>query len=130
MADMNLRSDIVVEVRQCFMKQYGRLEVAAVSSVFQSLLAECERPKAEALKMVGANHIPDLIGTNLEHALSAYEWSGYAVVGDPTGIWVHSVQPLSANGTPPQGFRWAADGRFLLADQGGATSGLSPASRP
>lgn len=118
MADMRLRSDIIAAVRQCFMKQYGRLEVAAVSSVFQALLAECERPDAEALKMVGANHIPDLIGTNLEHALSAYEWSGYALVGDPKGVWVQSVQKLNADGVPPKGFCWDKSGRFLVADQG------------
>ncbi len=26
-------------------------------------------------KLVGENHIPDIIGTNLEHALQTYEWS-------------------------------------------------------
>ncbi len=111
-----MKPDLTADVRECFLRQHGRLDRQAVAATFQVLLAECEPRAVAAEKPTGANYIPDLVGTNLERALVDYDWRGYALVGDPAGVWVQSVLPLGADGAPPKGFHWVPGGRFLLAD--------------
>ena len=68
-------------VEDLFLKHHGALRQEDVAAVFARLRGKVvTRCPASPLKMEAAKHLPELIGSNLDHALAEYEWHGCAPV--------------------------------------------------
>lgn len=60
---------------------------------------------------IAANHIPDLIGVNLEHALAAFRWDNLHPLSDD-GVTVCAVWQSDHPNDAPSGYVLSADGRY------------------
>lgn len=60
---------------------------------------------------IAANHIPDLIGVNLEHALTTYLWGSLRPLSDD-GVTVSGVWQGDHSGEAPSGYVLSEDGRW------------------
>lgn len=79
-------------VKNCFEERFGSLEQCDLKEVFKELerMVIDHRKPIECPKMHGGKHLPEIVGTNLEHALRVYEW------GD--------IRPVSKDGKTVSGF--------------------------
>ncbi len=65
----------------------------------------------EQPRLVAENYLPDIIGTNLEHALQAYKWLTHVPMTEDgqivSGFWDSSKVPM------PEGYELVMEGSVL-----------------
>ena len=77
-----------------------------------------EKRKSEAtLKPYGENYIPDIIGTNLQYAVDAYQWHTHVPMTED-GVIVSGFWDREKEKELPAGYEMEAGGRFLKKGQG------------
>lgn len=70
------------------------------------------RPNPEQSPLpIAGNHIPDLIGVNLEHALATFRWDNLRPMSDD-GVTVCAVWQSDHPNDAPSGYVLSADGRY------------------
>lgn len=97
-------------VQALFAKQRGGFYAADFIAVAELLgFTAYPRPNPGHSPLpIAANHIPDLIGVNLQHALTAYEWGDLCPLSDD-GVTVCGASPLDEG---PSEYVLSADGRY------------------
>ena len=71
-----------------------------------------KRGHEEALKPVAEHCFPDIISTNLRHAVNAYEWETHIPMTDD-GFIVSGFWDATKNEDMPAGYEMSSQGRFL-----------------
>ena len=66
----------------------------------------------ETLKPVAENYLPDIISTNLQYAVEAYEWESYIPMTEE-GVIVSGFWDRSKDEGVPEGYEMDVSGRFL-----------------
>jgi hypothetical protein len=69
----------------------------------------------EALKPVAEHHLPDIISTNLQYAVNAYEWKTHIPMTDD-GFIVSGFWDATKNEDMPAGYEMSSQGRFLTPE--------------
>jgi len=114
MLDNDTVNTICNEVEAIFLKHAGKLSAWDIDAVFSPLRSKAtgearkSSPKVHA-KSIGA----DLCCINLEYALEAYDWTGYAPAVTPDGNSIADFILLDADGNPPPGYKWEPTRRVL-----------------
>lgn len=100
-------------VQSIFIEARGEFNAADFVAVADALgFTAHPRPHLEDSPLpIAANHIPDLIGVNLEHALTTYLWSSLRPLSDDgvtvSGVWQGGDHSEEA----PSGYVLSEDGR-------------------
>ena len=100
-------------VQSTFMEARGEFNAADFVAVADALGFTAHprlRPEHSPLPIAG-NHIPDLIGVNLEHALTTYRWDNLRPLSDD-GVTVSGVWQGDQSSEAPSGYSLSEDGRY------------------
>lgn len=66
----------------------------------------------ERLKLIADHVLPEIIGTNLNYAVDAYEWQTHTPLTED-GILVSGFWDREKEKEPPAGYEMDSEGRFL-----------------
>ncbi len=86
--------DIARAIEVLFKAKFGVLKKEDLQEVFRILEASLGEKKPQDLsspKMQGEKHLSDIIGTNIHHALEAYEWEDAYPVSE-NGVTVSDIK--------------------------------------
>ncbi len=103
---------LAASVQALFTQQCGTFRAADFVAVAELLgfTAYPTPSPAHSPLPIAANHIPDLIGVNLRHALTAYSWDDLRPLSDD-GVTVAGIWHAAQSGEAPAGYRLTEDGR-------------------
>jgi hypothetical protein len=107
------------KIRDLFQKNLGEFRSENFVEVADLMgFHAVEKHKSEApLKPCGENYLPDIISTNLQYALDAYEWKTHVPMTED-GVIVSDFWDREKEEKPPAGYEMEAGGRFLERAEG------------
>ena len=112
MANKDL-TQLAEKTRQLFTDQQGQFSPDDFIAVARMLGFEAfaRSESQERRKLVGENYIPDVVGTNLEHALDAYKWETKIPMTEDgmivSDFWDSSKESM------PEGYELVMEGKAL-----------------
>lgn len=103
---------LAASVQALFTQQCGTFRAADFIAVAELLgfIAYPHLPLAASPLPIASNHVADLIGVNLQHALTTYAWDDWRPLSDD-GVTVAGIWHAAQSGEAPAGYLLTEDGR-------------------
>ena len=119
MAKNEKYAELAEKLRYLFQENFGEFRAEDFVQVAELMgFHAFEKRKLEAtLKPYGENYLPDIIGTNLQYALEAYEWQTHVPMTEE-GVIVSGFWDRGKGEDLPAGYEMEAGGRFLKRSKG------------
>jgi len=112
-------SDLAEKVKELFRESLGDFRAADFVKVADLMgFHAVEKMESDSvLKPKAENYLPDIIGTNLQYVVEAYEWNTHVPMTED-GVIVSGFWDRGIEGEIPAGYEMEAGGRFLKKGRG------------